>query len=134
MVIEAVCDVMEEEPLGSRTGIGWQEVSGRLCCFWNFVLITSPSAPPSIRTRAGNPPTLQLNVSNCRSASARENEQRCNPLRLRRLFLSGLGGGVVDTSGAGRSRSGPSEDLDTGWDESTRVWVWSSKGARVGGE
>jgi hypothetical protein len=71
-------------------------------------------------------------VSNWRSASAIENEQRRNCFCLRLLNCRFVGG-VVDTTGAVRSRSGPSEVLDTIWDES-KVGVWSSEGARVGGE
>ena len=74
--------------------------------------MTFPSAPPSIKMRAGCPLIEPINVSNVRSAAAAVKDWSL--IAFLRCFLARLlekGGGVRDVSEASRSRSAASDNL-----------------------
>src|ERR1700760_894971 len=107
-----VCWVMEEEPSGRTMGMGLREWRESECRFWKEVLMTLPSAPPSMRMRAGCPLIEPMNVSRVRSASVTLKDcSRTTRLRIR-LSLLLVSAGVDAFEEAG-SRSIFSGNLGT---------------------
>src|SRR5690349_1878157 len=75
-------------------GIGVLSFKSTLFCLQNDELITFPSAPPSMRIRAGRPLTAPMKVRRRREFLWTEmNEWRRMPLRRRRWRVLLLGSG-----------------------------------------
>jgi hypothetical protein len=65
---EEVDEEMEELPLGRMMGMGGPGVRGSECCLRKEEERTLPSAPQSIKMRAGNPATLPIKDKRVREA------------------------------------------------------------------
>jgi hypothetical protein len=68
MVKVEVDEEMEEEPFGRMMGMEGPRVRGRECCLQKEEEMTFPSAPQSIKIRAGAPATLPINDKSVREA------------------------------------------------------------------
>ena len=78
---------MEEEPSGRMMGMGELRLRGRECCLQKEEEMTFPSAPQSIKIRAGAPATLPINDKSVREAFSTVNACRRTDFCRKRLAL-----------------------------------------------
>jgi len=121
--------MVEEEPSGRTTGMGEHGEMGMLFFDTKFLPITFPSAPPSIKIRAGWPLTEPINVSNCFSASAVVNAcRRIVRCRCRLACRLVKRAGAIVTKEEDGSRTTSSDELRTTGE--CGKWFSSRAGAR----
>lgn len=82
-----VKEEMEEEPSGRMMGMPGPRMRGRECCLQKEEEMTFPSAPQSIKIRAGAPATLPINDKRVREAFSTVNSCRRTDRCRKRLAL-----------------------------------------------
>ena len=126
---------MEEEPLGRMMGMGGPGVRGRECCLRKEELMTFPSAPQSIKIRAGAPATLPINDRRVREACSTVNVCRRTVRCRRRLALRldmDWSKAAGEESGSRSTSSDGLRSIDGVSDTSSASCSSSSEGTVVG--